>query len=65
MPLIYSFVARGTTVLAEYTAYSGNFKTVAIECLQNVTNPEAKFTINCDRHTFNFLNDGDFSTATV
>jgi len=60
MPLIYSFVARGTTVLAEYTAYSGNFKTVAIECLQNVTNPENKFTINCDRHTFNFLSDGDF-----
>lgn len=60
MPLIYSFVARGSTVLAEYTTYSGNFKTVALECLQNVSNPEAKFTINCDRHTFNFLNDGDF-----
>lgn len=60
MPLIYSFVARGNTVLAEYTTYSGNFKTVALECLQNVSNPEAKFTINCDRHTFNFLNDGDF-----
>eukprot|EP00210_Caulerpa_lentillifera_P006138 g5865.t1 len=60
MPLIYSFVARGMTVLAEYTTYSGNFKSVALECLQSVSNPESKFTINCDRHTFNFLNDGDF-----
>lgn len=65
MPLIYSFVARGTTVLAEYTSYSGNFSTVAIECLQNVRNPEAKFTINCDRHTFNFLNDADFTYLAV
>lgn len=55
MPLIYSFVARGTTVLAEYTSYSGNFNTVAIECLQNVKNPDSKFTITCDKHTFNFL----------
>ena len=31
MPLIYSFVARGTTVLADYTAYTGNFSVVAIQ----------------------------------
>lgn len=63
MPLIYSFVARGTTILAEYTAsFSGNFQTVAIECLQNVNNPDTKFTINCDKHTFNFLNDKGYGT---
>lgn len=34
MPLIYSFVARGTTVLADYTAYTGNFSVIAIQvCL--------------------------------
>ena len=33
MPLIYSFVARGTTVLADYTAYTGNFSVVAIQVL--------------------------------
>ncbi|GFR41750.1 hypothetical protein Agub_g2505 [Astrephomene gubernaculifera] len=55
MPLIYAFVARETTVLAEYTPFSGNFNTVAIECLQKLVNPESKFTIACDRHTFNFL----------
>jgi hypothetical protein len=64
MPLIYSFVARDTTVLAEYTAYTGelggscqvwmlfrvstavlllvagNFNTLAIQCLQNLHNPD-------------------------
>mmetsp|Transcript_29883 Transcript_29883/g.57412 ORF Transcript_29883/g.57412 Transcript_29883/m.57412 type:complete len:222 (-) Transcript_29883:364-1029(-) len=54
--LIYSFVARGTTILVEYTAFSGNFATLAIQCLQKC--PQAnnsKFTYTCDRHTFNFL----------
>lgn len=66
MPIIYSFVARDTTILAEYTTYTGNFTTVAIECLQNVTNPEnGKFTITCDRHTFNFLVANGFGTPRV
>jgi hypothetical protein len=36
MPLIYAFVAQGTTVLAEYTPFHGNFNTVALEVLQHV-----------------------------
>ncbi len=63
MPLIYAFVARDTTVLAEYTPYTGNFNTVAIECLQKLSNPESKFTIACDRHTFNFLVHRGFSRS--
>lgn len=31
MPLIYSFVARGNVVLADYTSYTGNFSTVALQ----------------------------------
>lgn len=31
MPLIYSFVARQTTVLADYTSFTGNFSVVAIQ----------------------------------
>lgn len=31
MPLIYSFVSRGNTVLADYTSYTGNFSTVALQ----------------------------------
>ena len=36
MPLIYSFVAHGTSVLAEFTPYHGNFNSVALECLQRL-----------------------------
>ena len=36
MPLIYAFVARGTTVLAEHTGHSGNFATVAAEVRRGV-----------------------------
>jgi len=55
MPLIYSFVARGTTVLAEHAPYSGNYCNIAVACLSNIANPEPKFTIASDQHTFNFL----------
>ena len=49
-------------VLASYTPYSGNFETVAIECLQKLeTSVDKKFTIACDRHTFNFLVNNGFS----
>ena len=35
--LVYSFVARGNTVLADYTSYTGNFATVAIQCLDKLS----------------------------
>lgn len=62
MPLIYAFVARGTTVLADYTSYSGNFATVAIQCLEKCpTDGGNKFTYTCDRHTFNYVVSAGFS----
>jgi len=64
MPLIYSFVARGTTVLADYTSYSGNFSTVAIQCLEKCpTDGGSKFTYTCDKHTFNYVVSGGFSES--
>ncbi|KAJ8526356.1 hypothetical protein K7X08_028833 [Anisodus acutangulus] len=58
--LIYSFVARGTVVLAEHTPYSGNFSTIAVQCLQKLPSNSSKYTYSCDGHTFNFLIDGGF-----
>ncbi|PNY17094.1 vesicle-associated membrane protein 724-like protein [Trifolium pratense] len=52
---IYSFVARGTMVLAEYTEFTGNFPAIAAQCLQKLPSSNNKFTYNCDHHTFNFL----------
>lgn len=58
--LIYSFVAKGTIVLAEYTAFSGNFSTIAVQCLQKLPPNSSKHTYSCDGHTFNFLVDNGF-----
>ena len=59
--LIYSFVARSKTVLAEYTAFSGNFSTVAVQCLEKLPPNNNKFTYTCDGHTFNYLVEDGFS----
>eukprot|EP00798_Chlamydomonas_sp_ICE-L_P010752 gene10752-17834_t len=60
MPIIYSFVASGSVVIAEYTAYTGNFHVVALECLQKINVDQPRFTLLCDRHNFNFLNQDGF-----
>ncbi|KAM0039542.1 putative Longin-like domain superfamily protein [Helianthus debilis subsp. tardiflorus] len=46
--LIYSFVAKGTVVLAEHTAYSGNVSTVVGQCLQKLPSGSTKYTYSCD-----------------
>ena len=55
--------ARGTTVIADYTAYTGNFSTVAIQCLEKCPTDNSKFTFTCDRHTFNYTVDGGYSES--
>lgn len=48
MPLIYSFVARGNVVLADYTSYTGNFSTVALQVSQRHKRvPEADRFAGC------------------
>ncbi|GMN50343.1 hypothetical protein TIFTF001_019491 [Ficus carica] len=59
--LIYSFVARGTVILAEYTEFTGNFTGIASQCLQKLPATNNKFTYNCDGHTFNYLVDDGFN----
>lgn len=63
--LIYSFVARGTMILAEYTEFSGNFTTIASQCLQKLPSTNNRFTYNCDGHTFNYLVESGFSTLYI
>lgn len=59
--LLYSFVARDTTVLSEYSAIQGNFRTVAQECLLNARISDDKFTITSDAYTFNFMVSNGYS----
>ena len=56
MPLIYAFVSRGTnTVLADYTAYTGNFGVIAVQALERGSQGNnAKFTYSCDGHSTSF-----------
>lgn len=63
--LIYSFVARGTVILAEYTEFTGNFTSVAAQCLQKLPSSNNKFNYNCDDHTFNYLVDSGFTYCVV
>ncbi|KAK3407561.1 hypothetical protein EUGRSUZ_K03606 [Eucalyptus grandis] len=63
--LIYSFVARGPVLLAEYTEFSGNFTSVASQCLQKLPATSNKFTYNCDGHTFNYLVDDGLTYCVV
>ncbi|MBA0749468.1 hypothetical protein Gogos_003393, partial [Gossypium gossypioides] len=63
--LIYSFVARGTVILAEYTEFTGNFTSIAGQCLQKLPTSNNKFTYNCDGHTFNYLVENGFTYCVV
>ncbi|XWS12295.1 hypothetical protein CRYUN_Cryun37aG0077100 [Craigia yunnanensis] len=63
--LIYAFVSRGEVVLAEYTEFSGNFNSIAFQCLQKLPSSNNKFTYNCDGHTFNYLVDNGYTYCVV
>lgn len=63
--LIYSFVSRGTMILSEYTEFTGNFTTIAAQCLQKLPATNNKFTYNCDGHTFNYLVEDGFTFCVV
>ncbi|KAF5741255.1 putative vesicle-associated membrane protein [Tripterygium wilfordii] len=63
--LIYSFVARGTVILADYTEFKGNFTGIAAQCLQKLPATNNKFIYNLDGHTFNYLVDNGFTYCVV
>lgn len=59
MPLLYSLVARGTTVLAEFSVASGNANAVARRILEKlpveVGDGDARVSYTQDRHVFHIL----------
>ncbi|URE25525.1 vesicle-associated membrane protein [Musa troglodytarum] len=42
------------------TTFSGNFSTIAVQCLQKLPRNSIKFTYSCNGLTFNFLLDKEF-----
>lgn len=67
MPLIYSFVARGTAVLAEAIQpnYEGNFHSVAIQLLERCPTDTNQFVYPVQGHTFNFIVEDGFTFLVV
>ncbi|XP_039049587.1 vesicle-associated membrane protein 721-like [Hibiscus syriacus] len=63
--LIYAFVSRGEVILAEYIEFSGNFNSIAFQCLQKLPSSNNKFTYNFDGHTFNYLVDNGYTFCVV
>ncbi|CAH2078459.1 unnamed protein product [Thlaspi arvense] len=63
--LIYSFVARGTVILVEFTDFEGNFTSIAAQCLQKLPSSNDKFTYDCDGHTFSYLVENGFTYCVV
>jgi len=58
MPIIYSLVARGTTILAEYSTAKGNFDEVARRILEKVpSQTNSKMSYVYERHIFHYLVD--------
>ncbi|KAI8011533.1 Vesicle-associated membrane protein 724 [Camellia lanceoleosa] len=62
---VYSFVARGTVVLAEYTELIGNFPAIATRCLDRLPASNKKFTYNYERHNFDFLAEDGYAYCIV
>lgn len=54
MPIFYALVARRTTVLAEFTARSGNFPTVTRVLLGKIGDSDSKMSYTYDRYVQNF-----------
>ena len=55
MPIVYALVARGRTVLAEYTSTSGNFPTVTRVLLDKIPSQDGKMSYVYDQHIFHYI----------
>ena len=50
MSIIYSLVARGSTILAEFTDSSGNFTTITQSILDRIPNKDGALSYAYDRY---------------
>lgn len=55
MTIVYALCARGKTVLAEFTATSGNFPTVTRVLLSKIPTHDGKMSYVYDRYVFHYI----------
>ncbi|KAL3898241.1 MAG: hypothetical protein SGCHY_002881 [Lobulomycetales sp.] len=53
--LIFSVIARGSTVLAEYAASTGNFQEIAAHILEKIPKDDSKMTFVYERYLFHYI----------
>ncbi|KAJ2006364.1 hypothetical protein GGI04_001174 [Coemansia thaxteri] len=56
--IIYALVARGSTVLAEHSATTGNFQQVTQAILEKIPPNDSKLTYVYDRYLFHYISEG-------
>jgi hypothetical protein len=57
MPILYALVARGKSVLAEFTSSSGNFPTVTRVLLAKIPESDSKMSYVYDNYVFHYIVD--------
>lgn len=55
MPILYAVVARSTSVLAEFSATSGNVAQIAMRVLEKTGGGDSRVSYSHDRHQFHLL----------
>ena len=62
MSLIYALICRGTTVLCDYTDKAGNFETITISMLDNLTRQsQKKVTFQAGEYEYHVCNEDGLS----
>ncbi|XP_059155870.1 vesicle-associated membrane protein 7-like [Physella acuta] len=57
MPILYSVVARGTTVLAKYASCAGNFTEVTDQILMKIPQENSKLTYSHGSYLFHYVTE--------
>lgn len=55
MSILYSVIARGTTVLAKYASCSGNFSEVTEQIIEKISAENHKLTYSHDTYLFHYI----------
>eukprot|EP00002_Diphylleia_rotans_P040488 TRINITY_DN9601_c0_g1_i1.p1 TRINITY_DN9601_c0_g1~~TRINITY_DN9601_c0_g1_i1.p1 ORF type:complete len:218 (-),score=51.83 TRINITY_DN9601_c0_g1_i1:141-794(-) len=60
MPIIYGVVAQQSTIIAEYSATTGNFPMIARRILEKIGNESTRMSYVYDRYLFHYIMQSDF-----
>lgn len=57
MPILYSVVSRGTTVLAKYASCAGNFAEVTEQIIEKIPQRNEKLTYSHGNYLFHYITE--------